>query len=165
MSAARDLLTDLDLIGARLEPAGDRLILRAGTKAIPAGLVRRVRDAKADLLAALSVSAGQTALGNNRNRDRGGNLHESNPRIFESRVVEWLNQHPSPSAPGRCAWCAETESSSTIVLPFGTEPGTHTWLHSECWSAWHKARRADAVAALSATDTDLDGSPSNDHDR
>ena len=49
MSAARDLLADLDLIGAKLEPVGDRLILRAGPTAIPAGLVRRIREAKADL--------------------------------------------------------------------------------------------------------------------
>jgi hypothetical protein len=30
MSAARELLDDLALIGATVEPAGDRLILRAG---------------------------------------------------------------------------------------------------------------------------------------
>ena len=22
-----------------------------------------------------------------------------------------------------------------MVVPFGTVPGTHTWLHSECWPA------------------------------
>ena len=62
MSAARDLLADLDLIGARLEPAGDRLILRAGPTAIPAALVRRVREAKADLLATLAVCTDHTVL-------------------------------------------------------------------------------------------------------
>src|SRR5215469_11686494 len=59
---------------------------------------------------------------------------------FECCVVEWLNRHPAPSGPGRCARCGEAESSSTIILPFGTEPGTHTWLHSECWHDWHDAR-------------------------
>jgi hypothetical protein len=69
---------------------------------------------------------------------------------FECCVVEWLKRHPAPSASGRCAWCGETESSSPVILPFGTEPGTHTWLHSECWHDWHRARRADAVAALNS---------------
>ena len=67
---------------------------------------------------------------------------------FECCVVEWLNRHPAPSTPGRCGWCGEAESSSTIILPFGTEPGTHTWLHSECWHDWHDARRAKAILAL-----------------
>ena len=35
-----------------------------------------------------------------------------------------------------------------MVVPFGTEPATHTWLHAECWPAWHLARRAEAIAAL-----------------
>jgi hypothetical protein len=67
-------------------------------------------------------------------------------------VVEWLNQHPAPSSPGRCAWCGKAESPGAVVLPFGTEPGTHTWLHAECWPAWHQARHAEAIAALAAID-------------
>jgi hypothetical protein len=69
---------------------------------------------------------------------------------FECCVAEWLNQHPAPSAPGRCAWCGNAESPGAVVLPFGTEPGTHTWLHAECWSSWHRARKTDAIAALGA---------------
>jgi len=65
-------------------------------------------------------------------------------------VVEWLNQHQAPSAPGRCAWCGNAESPGAVVLPFGTEPGTHTWLHADCWSGWHRARKADAIASLGA---------------
>lgn len=69
---------------------------------------------------------------------------------LECCISEWLNQHPAPSAPGRCVWCGKAESPGAVVLPFGTEPGTHTWLHAECWPAWHQARRADAIAALDA---------------
>lgn len=54
-------------------------------------------------------------------------------RAFPCCVVEWVNQHPAPSAPGRCARCGKSESPGAVVLPFGTEPGTHTWLHAECW--------------------------------
>ena len=65
-------------------------------------------------------------------------------------VIEWLNQHPAPSAPGRCAWCGGRESPGAVVLPFGTEPGSHAWLHAECWPGWHAGRKAEAVAALAA---------------
>lgn len=153
MSAARNLLADLALIGAKLEPAGDRLILRAGPTAIPAALVSRVREAKADLLATLAACPDRAAHRGNEDRKHGGNSprHQAKDRSFECFVVEWLNQHPAPSAPGRCVWCGESESLSAVVLPFGTEPETHAWLHAECWPAWQQARRADAIAALAAT--------------
>jgi hypothetical protein len=161
MSAARDLLADLDLIGARLEPAGDRLILRAGPMAVPSALVRRVREAKADLLATLAVSTDPTVLGSDGNREHIGNSlpDEGKHRTFESCVVKWLNRHPASSTPGRCAWCGNRETSSAVVLPFGTELGTHAWLHSECWPDWYTARRANAIAALRATSPMFDGAP------
>jgi hypothetical protein len=67
---------------------------------------------------------------------------------FDRCVIEWLNRHPAPSAPGRCALCGRPESPGAVVLPFGTEPGTHAWLHAECWPAWHETRWDDAMAAL-----------------
>jgi hypothetical protein len=73
---------------------------------------------------------------------------EAEPFAIDCCVIEWLNQHPAPSPPGRCPWCGRPESASSVVLPFGTEPGTHAWLHAECWSAWHQARRDEAVIAL-----------------
>jgi hypothetical protein len=163
MSAARDVLADLDLIGARLEPVGDRLILRAGPKTIPAALVRRVREAKTDLLATLAFRKNHLDLGSYGNGDRCGKSHDGRHRTLESRIVNWVNQNPTPSPPGRCTWCGASESPSAVVLPFGTEPGTHTWLHSECWPAWQKARRADAIAALRAIDPTLKDALINDH--
>ncbi len=143
MSVARNLLDDLAGIGATIKPAGDRLILRAGRTAIPAGLVSRVRKAKADLLATLAAGADRPSPRiEKHNRDGDATL--------ESRIVEWLNQHPAPSASGRCAWCGRLESPGAMVVPFGTEPGTHTWLHAECWPDWQCARRAEAATALAA---------------
>jgi hypothetical protein len=56
MTVARDLIADLATIGATVEPAGDRLIPRAGSTAIPARLVHRVREAKAEIIALLTES-------------------------------------------------------------------------------------------------------------
>jgi hypothetical protein len=54
MSAAIDVLNDLAVIGATIRPEGDQLILRAGATPVPAGLVGRIRRAKAELLTALA---------------------------------------------------------------------------------------------------------------
>jgi hypothetical protein len=62
--------------------------------------------------------------------------------------VEWLNRNPAPSPKGRCAWCGKHESTCALVLPFGTEPGSHAWLHGECWLPWQKARLVEALKAL-----------------
>jgi hypothetical protein len=61
---------------------------------------------------------------------------------FEQHIVRWLDEHPEPSEPGRCAYCRETETRARPVVLFDTIPGTHTWLHSGCWRAWRGQRRS-----------------------
>jgi hypothetical protein len=46
--------------------------------------------------------------------------------------------------------CVDGDSAHDAVLPHGTEPTGHVWLHSRCWPAWHAGRKADAVATLKA---------------
>ncbi len=69
---------------------------------------------------------------------------EAERRAFEWCVVEWLNRHPSPSEPDRCAWCGKPGEVGVIV-PFGVEA---TWLHHQCWEPWHHQRRQEAKSAL-----------------
>jgi hypothetical protein len=150
MNVARDLLDDLAIIGATVEPAGNRLILRAGSTAIPATLVRRVREAKADLIAILAPRKDRGVIREKQEHVGKSADEQLKHRTLEGCIVEWLNQHPAPSMPERCARCGNPESPSAVVLPFGAEPRTHAWLHAECWPAWHQARRVDAIAALDA---------------
>jgi hypothetical protein len=72
---------------------------------------------------------------------------------LEVSIIQWLNRNPTPSPAGRCAWCGKFESESAVVLPFGFEPGSHAWLHGECWRPWHQARRAEAVKALNRVES------------
>jgi hypothetical protein len=51
LSAARNIIRELQALGAHLVRDGDRLILRAGSRPIPQLLVQRARDAKRELLA------------------------------------------------------------------------------------------------------------------
>jgi hypothetical protein len=146
MSQARQLLDDLAVIGATVEPAGTQLILRAGPTAIPATLVRRVREAKSDLIAMLSGRPCEIAEQEHRFHRA---VQEGHPSI-EVQIVRWLDQHPNPSPAGRCAYCGQPEWTGAVVVPFGVVPGTHTWLHAECWPAWHERRRGEALRALQA---------------
>jgi hypothetical protein len=90
--------------------------------------------------------------------DDGLSRAEAEVRAFGCCIVEWLNRNPIFSLAGRCAWCGRPESPGAVVLPFGTEPGTHAWLHAECWPTWHQSRRAEAVLALRGMGTAPGGS-------
>jgi hypothetical protein len=70
---------------------------------------------------------------------------EAEAQVLEYSIVEWLDLNPAPSAPGHCAWCGGSEGP---IVPFGTEPGTHVWLHAQCWTEWQKMRRSQAKEAL-----------------
>jgi hypothetical protein len=74
--------------------------------------------------------------------------NEVEAQAFECCIVEWLNRNPTPSGAGRCTWCGQTETNGAVVVPYGTEPGTHAWLHTECWPAWQEFRRSQALESL-----------------
>ena len=80
-------------------------------------------------------------------------------QAFEACIIEWLNLNPAPSPAGRCAWCNGHETDSAAVVPFGTEPGTHAWLHGECWQPWQETRRTEAVEALGRIGIRSDATP------
>ena len=46
--------------------------------------------------------------------------------------------YPEKVDPYVCTHCHEREKpNGALVVPFGTDLIGHTWLHSECWHAWH----------------------------
>lgn len=75
---------------------------------------------------------------------------EAEAQAFACCVVEWLNRNPDRSPAGRCLGCGDREYAHDLLLPYGTEPAGHVWLHSRCWPAWYAARKAKAVSALAA---------------
>jgi hypothetical protein len=82
--------------------------------------------------------------------DGGMSREEAEACAFNCCVAEWLNLHPALSAAVECAWCGAAETPDAQVLPYGTSPRIHTWLHAECWSSWYDWRREGAIAALAA---------------
>jgi hypothetical protein len=86
MSAVRDLLDRLADIGATLEPAGNRLILRAGAMPVPADMVRRLRQSKRGLLDELAP-APQSA--NPADRDKTADVVCWRD-YYAARLVQWF---------------------------------------------------------------------------
>jgi hypothetical protein len=156
MSAA-EALKAARAAGIRLEIDGDALTLEASEAPPPAvldllsrhkaGVVALLRPANdgwsaADWLAFFDERAGIAAFNGGLPRD------QAEARAVACCVAEWLNRNPVRSPPGRCFGCGGGEHAHDPLLPFGTDPNSHAWLHSRCWPAWYAGRQAEAVAAL-----------------
>jgi len=156
MNAAQTLIA-ARAAGVNVGIDGNDLVLKAPSPP-PLAVVEALSRHKADIVALLrpakdgwSAEDWQVFFGERAGRfEFDGRMTRSaaEAQAFEACVVEWINRNPAPSPAGHCAWCDERETKSAIVLPFGTEPETHAWLHGECWGAWQEARRTEAVAAL-----------------
>lgn len=157
MSAA-EALKAARAAGVRLGIDGDDLTLEAAT-APPPALLDLLSRHKADVTALLRAGrdgwSGEDWLAYFDERvdiaefDGGLPRGEAEARAFDCCVVEWLNRNPGRSPPGHCLGCGGGDQARDALLPFGTEPTGHAWLHSCCWPAWHASRKAEAVVALS----------------
>jgi hypothetical protein len=99
MNAARDVLADLEEIGAKIEPAGDRIILRAGATAIPADLVSRIRHAKAELLATLANHTISADRGGSREERSRSDAELVAPSSWFQRIASSAADEPSLGEP------------------------------------------------------------------
>ncbi len=154
---AAEALKAARAVGIHLEVDGDDLVLEAS--APPASAILEVLSQhKAEIVAVLRPGRdGWSAEDWRAFFDERAGIMEFDGRVSRTEaeaqalaccIVEWLNRNPTPSAPGRCAWCCRAESRDAVVLPYGTEPGTHIWLHAKCWPEWHEVRRSQAREAL-----------------
>lgn len=116
MSAAAELLHRLSEIGATVQPTGDRLILRAGKKPVPAELVRRLRADKAEVLAVLAAptethsAAWWRRAFTIRTLDRvlgNRSLGDATALAFDDLVGKWHWRHGERIPQWQCAGCRE----------------------------------------------------------
>jgi hypothetical protein len=63
------------------------------------------------------------------------------------RIVQWVNDHFTPSPPGVCAHCGDgpRPDDPFVLLFVGNERGE---VHGDCHSAWQMEREAEAREAL-----------------
>ncbi len=162
MSAA-EALKAARAAGIGLGIDGDALTLEAATAQPPtvldllarhkAGIIALLRTGSdgwsgEDWLAYFDERAGIAEFDGSLPRD------QAEARAFACCVAEWLNRDPVRSPPGRCLGCGGSDHAHDALLPFGTEQTGHAWLHSQCWPAWHAARKAEAITALAAMGID-----------
>jgi hypothetical protein len=156
MSAA-EALKAARAAGIHLEVDDEDLVLEAASEP-PAVVLDELSRHKAEIVAVLQPGLDGWSAEDWRSFfeeraaitefDGGLSRTEAEAKALAFCIVEWLNRNPTPSAPGRCAWCGEAESRYAAVLPYGTDPGTHIWLHAECRPAWQEVRRSQATEAL-----------------
>jgi hypothetical protein len=155
--SAAEALKEARAAGVHLGIDGNDLVLEPSAPP-PADVIDALSRHKAEILSLLRPTEDGWSAKDRRvfvakragisRFDGGLSRRGAEAQVSEARIVEGLNRNPAPSPPGCCAWCGRPESAGAVVLPFGTEPGTHAWVHAECWPAWHEARRAEAIAAL-----------------
>jgi hypothetical protein len=143
--------------GVQFALDGNDLSLKAASEP-PAAVIEALVRHKSEIVALLQPGADRLSFDDWRlffeeraaiaEFDGGLLRDKAEAGAFESCINEWLNRNPAPSVPGRCAWCGRFESRDAVVLPYGTEPGGHVWLHRPCWTEWHKKRRTEAKFAL-----------------
>jgi hypothetical protein len=75
---------------------------------------------------------------------------QAEARSFDCCVAEWLLRNPIDSTPERCLECGKPARPDSPLLAIGVVGAGQAWLHRDCVSAWHSARMAAAVVALSA---------------
>jgi hypothetical protein len=73
-----------------------------------------------------------------------------------SAVLVLLSQHKAEiirilRPPSHCYGCREVDRAGEPLLPFGIEDTGHAWLHSCCWPDWYAARKAEVMAASTAS--------------
>jgi hypothetical protein len=110
--------------GVEVTLDGDDLVLKAEV-APPPGLLAILGRGKWDIVAALR-------------------LREAEER---RRIVQWVNDHFTPSPPGVCAHCGDgpRPDDPFVLLFVGNERGE---VHGDCHSAWQMEREAEAREAL-----------------
>lgn len=145
--------------GIRLGVEGDALTLEAAT-APPAAVLDLLSHHKAAVIALLRPAPdgwsveNWLALFDERAAisefDGGLPRTEAEALALECCLIEWLNRNPVRSPSGSCLACGTANNAHDPLVPFGTEPTGHAWLHSRCWSGWHKSRRETALTALSS---------------
>ena len=165
MRGTQELLSHLAAIGARIEPAGHRLILRAGPVPIPADLVSRVRNAKTEVLVALRPPnhlppAARWQLRCNpaewRARHREalvfwGTFHterEAAALAWGEMVALWHRRHGERLPPEICAGCrTPIDDAEVLTLAGGARVHIATL---DCLIAFGERWRGAAARSLTA---------------
>jgi hypothetical protein len=126
MTGVEELLDQLKELGATLSPEGDRLIVRAGSRPVPAGLIRQIHRTKAEVLQAISPTKLEARFWQQRLivltqdwRAGGRELDAAAGLAWEDLINEWHKKN-GKRWPCQCAGCGKPIGGlEAISLPDG----------------------------------------------
>jgi hypothetical protein len=169
MSAPADIILHrLSEIGATVNASGDRLIVRAGTKRVPAELVKGVRAVRAELLAVLNPppapsdttlleveEAGDAAWWRREFRVRtmhrlgvGRTYNEAEGLAWRDLRYHWHKRHGRQFPRSQCAGCG---AALVDAAPFDLGDGNCVhYTPLDCLIRYGARWRGDATRALVA---------------
>jgi hypothetical protein len=169
MSAASDLLDQFAEIGAKVEAAGNRLVVRAGSKPVSGELVRRLREARTEVLAALAPAGSKASYGSYPSeapcwrrrfvirtieRELGGYRSHPDAELlaFGDMTVEWHRRHGVRPDPRRCAGCDDElpDFAGIVVDRDNVRVHFDAVRRDECIIAYGQRWRGAAARALIA---------------
>jgi TubC N-terminal docking domain len=154
VSRTAALLQEISQLGVTLTKDGDQIVVDGPETVLTDAFVEKLRAVKADILRTLN---GWDPADWRAFYDERAGIAEFNGQIsrceaelhaYECCITEWLSRYHERSRPGECAHCRQSDRSDHVIVPFGIE--RLVWLHPECWSPWHEARRFEAAVALTA---------------
>ena len=155
MNSAEKLIDRLVEVGAKVEAANGRLVVRAGARPVPGELVRLLREAKAEVLATLSpgwwrrqfvVRTIDHELGGARSHDDAARL------AWVELECRWHMQRGERLPDWQCAGCGEFIGGiETLTLGDGNRAHLVTL---DCLLRYGARWRAEATTGLRALGLD-----------
>jgi len=162
VSAAANIVREVEAAGGRLAVAGHRLAVSA-PQPLPGPLVAELRDHKGEVLAYLTRSTNAwgadewrdwiTERGAILEHDAGLSRSEADRRAYQHAIIEWQNRNPPLVDSRVCAGCGLAMiEAATDWRPLADGATVHYGgAHGlRCWQAHGERRRAEGEAALAA---------------
>ena len=155
---AADLISEATAAGLCLQAVGNDRLKCTSKGPPPPQLLARLRDRKADLIAALRAEDHRDHSIDDAQRWRDAYEEKAAIRQYDgglSRVeaeaaalldmpTRWRSENPLPASDRAvCCHCGETKPDTPILADNG-----HAWLHEQCWAPMTAAREKLAREAI-----------------
>lgn len=162
MTAAA-LITEARAAGVHLHLVGDNGVRWRCTGPPPPHLLARLRDQKADVIAALREEGHRGHRTHRvdeaqrwrdayeekaaiRQYDGGLSRVEAESAALLDAAARWRCENPLPASDrAACYHCGEAGPDTPILAS-----GGHAWVHEQCWAPTNANREMEALAAVSA---------------
>jgi hypothetical protein len=162
---ATTLIAEARAAGLILHLIGEDRLKCKGMHPIQPDLLKRLQEARADVIAALREEGHRGHRGHKvdepqrwrdafeeraaiREHDGGLSRAEAEAAALLDMATRWRSENPMPAS-GRdaCCYCDKPAPCTSILAG---APGEHAWIHRECLEPMNRSRQEEALAAVRA---------------